>query len=99
MLFQYKFEGSSEIRTINLPYQFMDSPVFCNHVLNSIFEGTPPCQLYTENKHVFPNQLTVVKRLYGQKFEKEVVKIHKKKRRWRSKSPIKRRWRSKSPKK
>ncbi len=102
--YQYKFEGTSEIREYKDKRSTMSADTFCACILTNIFKGKAPCglRLMGNDSHVHCNSIIyVLKRDYAQKFKKgEVrktspVKLKKKRRRWRS---PKKRWRSNSPK-
>ena len=108
--YNYKFEGSSEIRKFEDDRSWMTSEAFCECILKSIFKGQAPCGLtLLHSKQNISNNDTlekpvVVRRDYAQKFnykkksvpqQKDIIK--KKKRRWKS-PKVKRRWRSRSPK-
>lgn len=96
--FQYRFQGSSEVRTISLDKETVTGPALCDSILKNIFGSNPPCTLSVDLDKVNCSQLVEVKREYGKKFEavrKPVQKVKRKPvRRWRSRSP---RWRSRSP--
>ena len=105
--YNYKFEGTSEIRKFTDDRSWMTSEALCECILEDIFKGSAPCGLSTVNsKHNISNMDTlnnpiIIRRNYAQKFKrqvpvvKKIIKPKKRKRRW--KSPI-RRWRSNSPK-
>ena len=96
--FQYRFQGSSEVRTISLDKETVTGTVLCDSILKDIFGSNPTCTLSVDLDKVSCSQLVEVKREYGKKFEvarKPVQKVRRKPvRRWRSRSP---RWRSRSP--
>lgn len=104
-VFQYKFEGTSEIREIKCENESMEGDIFCELILKDV--GTLTCKLFTSDTVVDTSKVTVVQRKYSNKFitdkdtskePGEIVESPVRVRRWRSRSPVKRRWKSRSPK-
>ena len=104
--FQYLFDGSSEVRTIEASMSSMTGQSFCNMITKNIFGDNPPCQLKCKEETVLADKLVTIQRVYGVKFEEEKVPVkpvivmkpaRKRVKRWKSRSPRRRRWRSRSP--
>jgi hypothetical protein len=92
--FQYRFQGSSEVRTLTTNTTTMSGFDLCDRI---VAEFGSSCTLSVDVEEVNCNDIVEVKREYGKKFEKVEKVPVKPRKRWRSRSPIVRRWRSRSP--
>ncbi len=96
---KYKFEGSSEVRELNVNSDMKDVEL-CDVILKSIFEGKPPtCGISIKERK---DGIVTLQRVYANKFKSKPVAIkppRKRRRRWESpKREVRRkRWVSRSP--
>lgn len=102
MKIRYRFECSDEISSIDV-YGTKDKKLIIDAILKDIFgETEPSCflQQVPENAKISEETIVIFKRIYKNKFQltkkppKKKAAIVKRKRRWRSRSPIfkRRRW-------
>jgi hypothetical protein len=93
--FQYRFQGSSEVRTLSANTTTMSGSDLCERILS---EFGSSCTLSVDVEELSYKDVVEVKREYGKKFDKPMKPKTKPKvkRRKRWSSPV-RRWRSRSP--
>jgi hypothetical protein len=93
---QYKIDGSSELRTIDVPDNCTDKAL-CDLILKSLFGDSPPtCDLMVRER----GDVVLLSRVYAKKFNaipKFEVKPKRRRKRWVSRSPPRKRWVSRSP--
>ncbi len=94
---QYKIDGSSELRTIDVTEDCTDKEL-CDLILKSLFGDSPPtCDLMVHER----GDVVLLTRVYAKKFNAipkfEVAKPKRRRKRWVSRSPPRRRWVSRSP--
>ena len=91
-MIKYRFESSSTVYSVDVAEGYDIKTA----ILDSIFGlGERKCDLVLVEK----GPVYVFRRTYAKQVTREVkkvVKIKKRKRRWKSKSPVKKRWRSPS---
>lgn len=94
--FQYRFQGSSEVRSVTANTSTMTGTDLCERILSKF--GSTSCNLSVDVEEVNCKDTVEVKREYGKKFDKPPPKpkVTKRRKRWKSRSPV-RRWRSRSP--
>lgn len=96
MLVKYKIDGSSELRSIEVPEGCTDGNL-CAHILHHLFGDNPTCNLTLRDRE---DDVVLLSRTYVKKFEAipklEVLKP-KRRKRWVSRSPPRKRWVSRSP--
>ena len=93
--FQYRFQGSSEVRSLTANTTTMSGRSLCDLI---VAEFGSSCNLSVDVEEVNCNDTVEVKREYGKKFDNPPpkAKVTPRRKRWRSPSPV-RRWRSRSP--
>jgi len=96
-MIQYKIDGSSELRSIDVPETCTDKEL-CDSILKTLFGDSPPtCDLVVCER----GDVVLLSRVYAKKFEAipkfQVVKPKRRRKRWVSRSPPRKRWVSRSP--
>ena len=91
---KYKFEGSSEVRELDVKTDMKDGEL-CDVILKSIFQDqVPTCGISIKERK---DGIVTLERVYANKFKTDVVASPKKRRRrWQSPKRVKR-WVSRSP--